>query len=478
MATTLGPRALVALLGEWRTLGAAYEALSDRLRLLVLDGRVGIDVRLPAERELAEQLQLSRTTVTAAYRRLRELGFASSVRGSGTSTRLPASTGVVHLPVQTDLVDLTKAAMPATALLAPAALAAAEELPAFTGGTGYDPIGLPALRSAVADRYTARGLPTTPDQVLITVGAQQAIALVARAYLSRGDRALIEVPTYPHAHEALIAQGARLVTVPVATDDEDGWDLAVLEAALRASSPTLAYLMPDFQNPTGRSMSAELRGRVLRAAAASGTIVVADETPAELDIDRRETHPPLAAGAEAARAHVITIGSASKTMWGGLRIGWIRAERPILRKLAAVRAGMDLGTPILDQLTVARLVPRLDEIVAERRPVLAAARDAIENALAERFPQWRVPHVDGGLAVWANIGVPASSALALAARGHGLLITAGPRFGIDGAFERFLRIPLTASSDTVTRAVTALGESWPSLSRHQLPELGDLAAVV
>ena len=474
----LTPRGLDSLLGDWRIGAPAYESLADRVRLLVLDGRIGIDVRLPAERELAEHLRLSRTTVASAYRRLRELGFASSVRGSGTLTRMPALAPVTHVPVDSALLDCTKAALPATVLLPDAVRAASEHLPAYLGGTGYDPVGLPVLREAIARRYAQRGLPTEPDQVLVTVGAQQAIALVARALVTRGDRALIEAPTYPHAHESIAAAGARLVTVPVSTETPDGWDVDELQSALRRTSPAIAYLMPEFQNPTGRTMSIALRKAVLEAAAAQGTIVVADETPGELDIDRPGDFRPLAAYNADAGAQVLMLGSASKTMWGGLRIGWIRGERGMIRKLATVRASVDLGSPILEQLIVAELMPESARIVDERRAQLRAGRDSIQSAIAERFPDWAVPHVHGGLALWLNIGVPFSSQLALAARGHGLLITAGPRFGVEGAFERFLRMPLTLTPDAAGRAVDALARSWPALARGPMPDLAELGAVV
>ncbi|TAM71112.1 MAG: PLP-dependent aminotransferase family protein [Microbacteriaceae bacterium] len=484
----LTARALEALLGEWRGPGPAYEALADRIRLLVLDGRVAIGVRLPAERDLAERIVLSRTTVAAAYRRLRERGFASSLRGSGTLTRLPSSAPLQLAGFDDALLDFRKAAPPAARALAAAARAATEDLPAFLGDSGYDPVGLPVLREAIARRYAQRGLPTAAGQILVTVGAQQAIALVARTLLNRGDRALIETPTYPHAYEALRDAGGRLVGVPVLADfgpatpgagtTLDGWDMAALEASIRRTSPVLAYVMPDFQNPTGRSMSEELRVRLLDVAAGQGTVVVADETTAELDIDRAGRFLPLAAYATGNHSSVVLIGSASKSLWGGLRIGWIRAEAPMIRRLAAVRSGTDLGTPILEQLIVARLLPDAEQIRAERAVQLAAGRDAVESRLARAFPDWHVPRVHGGLAAWINIDVPMSSALALAARNHGLLITAGPRFGIDGAFERFLRMPITGSVDEVQRAVAALTRAWPGLAQHPLPDPEYLAAVV
>ncbi|HET6672125.1 MAG TPA: PLP-dependent aminotransferase family protein, partial [Agromyces sp.] len=363
----LSARSLQLLLGDWRGTGSAYESLAERVRLLILDGRIGVDTRLPAERDLAERLGLSRTTVTAAYRHLRDQGLLHSVRGSGSVARLPGAPAILPAPLESEYIDFSKAAPPALPWLPEVARHAVDDLPAQLGDPGFDPIGTPELRAAIADRYTARGLPTTPDQVMVTIGAQHAIALLSRALIGRGDRAVTEVPIYPHAYEALRAAGARLVPVPVAPngvgDEREETDSLV--QAIRHSNPVMAYLIPDFQNPTGRTMSRAARARVLDAAARQGTIVVADETTAELSIDRRGEFPPMAVDGPA-----VLVGSVGKTVWGGIRVGWIRADRPLIRRLLAVRSPGDLGTPILEQLLVTRLIGRMDEILELRREQL------------------------------------------------------------------------------------------------------------
>lgn len=474
----LSARALETLLGDWRNGGAdaAYRALADRARLLVLDGRIPVGTRLPAERDLAERLGLSRTTVTAAYRALREQGMLRSIRGSGSVARLPANTpAILPAPPATGFIDFSKASPPALPWLGEVARAAAEELPLHLGDAGFDPIGTPELRAAIADRYTARGLPTAPEQIMVTIGAQHAIALLSRALVGRGDRAVIEAPTYPHAYEALRVAGARLLPVPVVPpgDGDSAAEGAALAQAFRHANPSLAYLMPDFQNPTGRSFDEPTRELVLDAAARQGTVVVADETIGEVDIDRPGRYLPLAAYGPA-----VMIGSVGKTVWGGLRVGWIRAERALIRRLLAVRAPGDLGTPILEQIMVTRLLARMDDILALRREQLAAGRAHLEARLADAFPEWRVPHVDGGIVTWVNLGEPVSSQLALAARGQGLIVAAGPRFGIDGAFERFLRLPFCYAPETTDAAVEALARAWRALPAAPVHEPGLLAEVV
>jgi len=471
--TSVSARSLALLLDGWRDAAApAYVALADRIRLLVLDGRISIDTRLPAERDLAAQLDLSRTTVSATYAELREAGFLSSVRGSGSVARLPHRGIPTAEQPEPGYLDFTKATMQAIPALADAARRAAEQLPAYLSDSGFDPIGQPVLRAALAARYTARGLPTDPEQIMVTIGAQHAIALLSRTLLSRGDRALVETPSYPHAYEALKNAGARLVPVTVTSDE--GWDELGLEQAIQRTSPSLGYLMPDFHNPTGRSMSAELRERTLALAARHGTMLIADETMAELAIDDVEPVLPFAAYGDA-----ILIGSVGKTVWGGVRVGWIRAERNIIQRLVRTRSSGDLGTPILEQLVVANLLPELDGILATRKAQLREGRDWMLRLLAERIPEWQVPSPAGGITTWINLGAPVSSQLAIAARSQGLQIAAGPRFGIDGAFERFIRVPFGQSRSEIERGVDALAAAWATVGRHPVPvDSGYLAEVV
>jgi DNA-binding transcriptional MocR family regulator len=477
---SLSARGLATALGEWRTdASPAYQALADRVRLLVLDGRMPLGTRLPAERELASQLGLSRTTVTAAYAQLRDSGYLDSVRGSGSVVRLPSRVDAEATPLETDMIDLSKASLPPVPQIADAAVRAAALLPSFLGDSGFDVVGQRVLRRALADRFTARGLPTEPDEILVTNGAQSAIALIARTVLNRGDRVLVESPTYPHAMEGLRQAGARLV--PVAVTTEGGWDEAGLEQALQRTSPALAYLQPDNHNPTGRTMSAALRQRVVAQASRQGTVLIVDETMGELGFTQSAGAPvtPFAVHAPAHGQGVITVGSVGKTLWGGLRIGWIRAHRDLIQRLGRARFASDLGTPILEQLLVADLLADYDRILVERRDLLRAGRDHLRGLLAHRIPDWHAPNPDGGLTLWVELGAPVSSQVALAARSEGIVIAAGPRFGQDGVFERFLRIPFSHPIPVLDEAVEGLATAWARVSRHPI-DIGveDLAAVV
>jgi DNA-binding transcriptional MocR family regulator len=160
---------------------------------------------------------------------------------------------------------------------------------------------------------------------------------------------------------------------------------------------------------------------------------------------------------------VITVGSAAKVLWGGLRVGWIRTAAPLVRRMGALRAATDLGGPVLEQLLATRLVDDLEPIVRARRAELATARDHLLGRLGEAFPGWRPSRPSGGLSLWVDLGAPVSSRLVGAARRQDVLLAAGPRFGLAGAFERYLRVPYSLRRDRVEPALERLLAAWHTL---------------
>ncbi|MFB9376907.1 PLP-dependent aminotransferase family protein [Kineococcus gynurae] len=461
---TVSARALGSMLDSWRAAvdpsRPAYSVLADRIALLAQDGRVPVGARLPAERDLAAALGVSRTTISATYGVLRERAVIDSVRGSGSVVLPRGAVPTLGPGAPGDLLDLRNATRPGTPEVATVAAAAVEDLPALLGGNGYEPQGLPALRAAVAERYTRRGLPTDPDQVLVTSGAQHAIGLLTHALVAPGDRVLVESPGYPHAGEALRRAGGRPLGLPVSVD---GWDADALEDAFDRARPRAAYLVPDFQNPTAAVMPGTQRRRVADLARRYGTRLLIDETMS--DLAHHPTAPPAPFGVVDPRGDVVHIGSLSKSVWAGVRIGWIRADVATVRQLLGARPVVDLGTSVLDQLIATRLLPRLDEIVETRRPALRESCDAFVTAVRELLPEWSVPRVAGGLMTWIGLGAPVSSALVVSARTRGLLLSPGPRFGLDGAFEAHLRVPHTLPPEQMRAVARVLADSWADLGR-------------
>lgn len=472
----------------WRVGPAAYAGLAEAIRLLVLDGRLPLDARVPSERELAAALGVSRTTVTAAYERLRDQGFLVSRQGAGSWTATPAGARAVapagpgirpasrgELPDGT--VDLAVASLGAGPEVAAAYAAALDALPRHLPGIGYDTVGLPELREAIAAWYVRRGLRTTADDVVVTGGALHAVTLAFGILVDPGDRVLVEHPTYPNALESLRRAGGR--PVPVGVDigvpgGGAGWDLDAVAATIRQSSPVAGFVVPDFHNPTGACMSAPDREALVAAAAGARTTLIIDESLTELWFDAPPP-PPVAAFAAADR--VVSVGGLSKVFWGGLRIGWIRAERSMLQRVVSARVASDVGSPVVDQLAAVHLLtdPAAAVAVAERRRRLVGLRASYTAALRRHVPEWRWARPSGGLSIWARLNAPVSSAMAAAAGRHGLRLAPGPVFGIDGAFDRYLRIPLVHSAtgpDEIARRLSAVraeatgslpGRRWEAL---------------
>lgn len=447
------------LLGDWRSAasGPSYGRLADAVAALVLDGRLPVGARVPAERDLAGHLGVSRATVTAAYDRLRETGFLASRVGAGTWTSLPPGrrrTGASWAPASSSGgfdIDLTGAVpLPPHDAVLRAVDEAREQLPAELSGTGYDGMGLMALRQEIARRYTARGLPTTVEHVIVTSGAQGAIDLVARAVLGPRDDVLVENPTYPAALDLFRLSGARVHGVGVT---RDGWDVEVLLAALQQGIPRLLYCIPDFQNPTGGVLPDDARHAVVAAARRTRALVVADESLVDLFLEPVDTTPMAAYDVDDV---VISVGAMSKTFWGGLRIGWLRTPPQLQQRLLDVRAAIDIAPPVLEQLVAAALLREADAILPTVREGVRIRRDSMVQALRAYAPEWafRVPR--GGLSLWVELDAPVSSALSAAADAEGVRIVPGSRFGLDGAHERFVRLPYALAPDVLSDAVRRL----------------------
>ncbi|MDN3355332.1 PLP-dependent aminotransferase family protein [Actinomadura sp. DC4] len=430
-----------------------YAAIAAGVRGLVLDGRLPLRTRLPAERDLAVILGVSRTTVTSAYDALREEGYVESRQGAGSWTALPsgAPSAARHgLAEDRTLIDLACVSPAVPSVFEECVAAAVAELPRHTSGPGYEPLGLAGLRAAVAARYTARGAPTVPEQVLVTTGAQNALCLVLQAFTRPGDAVLVESPTYPHALDGLRRAGARLVPAGV----NAGWDPELLTGGLRQSAARLAYVIPEFQNPTGRLMDDTTRAALVATARDTGAYMVTDETFTELAVDDVTRPRPLAAHDTDGR--VISIGSAAKVLWGGLRIGWIRAGQALVRRLAEERETVDLASPVLEQLIVTELLGRMEEITAERRSMLRERRTALVEALREDCPGWEFEIPPGGLSLWARLPGVSSTALAAAGARHGVHLVPGTAFGVDGVLDDHLRVPYVLPPDRLREATARL----------------------
>ncbi|MFD7919350.1 PLP-dependent aminotransferase family protein [Streptomyces sp. NPDC059740] len=446
---------------------AAYRGLADGVRRLVLEGRVPVAARLPAERELAAALAVSRTTVAAAYEALRAEGFLESRRGAGSWTTVPAGNplptrGLEPLPPEAagSVIDLGCASLPAPEpWLTQALRGAMEELPPYAATHGDYPAGLPVLRQALADRYTARGVPTMPEQIMVTTGAMGAVAAICRLMTGPGERVAVDSPSYANILQLLRDAGARLVPVALA-DELGGWDVPAWRQVLRDAAPRMAYVVADYHNPTGTLATDEQRRALVDTARSAGTLLVVDETMAELRIDASPEAgtPRPVSSFDRAGSTVVTVGSASKACWAGMRIGWVRASPEAIRRLVAARIYADLSSPVVEQLAIAWLLQGegWQQCVQLRRELAGVNRDAMVAAVEKHLPDWEfsVPH--GGLTLWARTGGLSGSRLAEAGERLGVRVPSGPRFGVDGAFEGYVRLPFTVSGPVAEEAALRL----------------------
>ncbi|MEV0183888.1 PLP-dependent aminotransferase family protein [Streptomyces sp. NPDC050625] len=259
--------------------------------------------------------------------------------------------------------------------------------------------GEPTLRAGLAVRISTQGLPTTPDDLLITTGSQQALSLLSTALLDPGDTVLVESPCYLAALQVFGLAGARVVAVP---GDDDGVDPAALEELIRRERPKLLYLVPTFQNPTGRTMPTARRAAVASTAARHGLWIVEDDPYGELRYEGERV--PWIATHPGAEDRTVLLGSFSKVMAPGLRLGWLRAPAELLRACAVAKQAADLHTPTLNQLAAARYLDVLDAHVAKVRAVYGERRDAMLAGLPGALPDgssWNRP--EGGMFLWARL---------------------------------------------------------------------------
>lgn len=461
---------LATLLGPWAGgPGPLYERLAEAIGAAVSRGELPAGAVLPTERDLARALRVSRTTVVGAYGLLKERGRLESRQGRGTwvagapATRPPQErafsaelyAGILGGPPG-DLIELTAACPPATSLVARVLGGLpAHRLAGAVEGPGYLPAGLPALREAIAEHLTATGLPTAPDEVVVTTGAAQAIGLAVALLGGPGQAVLVEEATYPGALDALRGAGVRPVAVPL---DGDGVLPDALEDLIDRVRPAAVYLVPTFQNPTGSALSPARGRRIAELSARSRVPVVEDLALRHLQLDERPLAAPIAAHGPDASS--VVIGSASKVLWSGLRVGWIRAARPVVERLTRLKIVADLGSPILAQMVVAEVLPRFDEAVAERSAFLRERYAALAGALERHLPDWSWDPPRGGCTLWARMPGGDARALGQVAQRCGVIVVPGQVLSAEGRHQDRLRLPFVHDPPMIEEAVRRLAVAW------------------
>lgn len=483
MAHELTSTAISGALQDWTASeGPLYRRLATGLRAAIEAVRLPPGTMLPPERSLAATLAVSRSTVVAAFEDLKRTGHLEARQGSGTwvrgRARLPDEGNVElveeledHAIVRditgspSQIIELTMSAVDCAPEVTQAALSLEPALlERWSTGHGYSPQGVEELRRSVAEHLEGMGVPTTPQQVLITAGATQAVLLATRLYLEPGATAVVESPTYGGALDILHASGARLFGVDV---DVDGARTDQFADLLARVAPRLAYLVPDCHNPTGVMLSHARREEIANLAAETHVPVIEDLALRDVWFG---APPPPPIASFAPDAPVLTVGTMSKVFWAGLRVGWMRGSEAAIAKLARLKVITDFGTPIHTQALTAQLLPVLEPTAAWRRAELQERLSVLRAAGALHLPDWQFNEPVGGLSVWARLPAPLAADLARRAPDHGVAVVAGFAFSAEHhLFADRIRLPFVAPPRVIREGMRRLGEAWSSLERGEAP---------
>ena len=462
------------LIGDWpRGEGSLYLRLAAAIRTAIERGDLAAGDRLPAQRALARWLEVSRTTVVLAYETLVAEEWLASRQGSGTVVRraparaLATRGGAAAVlssrnVVFRGLVERTGAEIEFMGahleglpqIFDTAWKEARPMLAKLLRGHGYQPLGLPELRAAIASHLGRSGLPTEAEQVLVTSGAQQAIALVANLLVEAGDAVVLEDPTYPGAIDAFASFGARLTGVPVGSH---GLEAEALREAVSRTSPRVVYLMPTCHNPIGDVLGESARGALMRALEGSGAVVVEDLTLADLTLEPR-VPPPLAAFTR--DVTVLTVGSLSKLFWGGLRVGWIRGPEPLIARLSRLKVVSDLSGSLVSQAVAWHVLGRAKELVTLRRRQVRTRLEHVTRLLARHLPDWTYRRPAGGLSLWIRLPAGDAAELGTLTLRRGVAIVPGTVNSPEGRWGDHLRLPFVTTPETMTEGIRRLADAW------------------
>jgi DNA-binding transcriptional MocR family regulator len=330
-------------------------------------------------------------------------------------------------------------------------------LPQRARGHGYVPLGWPELRELVAQLLSRRGAPTSPDEVLITNGAQEAISLAVGLVAADGRRIAVESPGYASALDAIVRAGGQ----PVAIErDAGGLRVDSLKQLLARHHVHALCIATSCNNPTGGRTVPHRRERIAALAADHDLTVIEDTVLDELRFDGDPGVPIWALAPD----RVFAAGSLSKVAWGGLRVGWLRAPRPVILRLARIKGALNIGVGAFDQLAALTILDDYPQLCLHRRAQAEEHMHATVEALRRELPGWQIPVAEGGWSLWLAPPAGSGATLAQAALRHGVAITPGAANSPDGAFPEFVRICYGAPRSLLNAAAQRLAAAWDDLT--------------
>lgn len=468
-----------------------YLQLARALRSRVEEGRIQDGAKLPSTRIAAAFLGLHRSTVIEAYHQLQKEGLLRSGVGAGTFLRRPAPSrpprasgrpaGFLapaagfwsHRGLEFPRPETTRptSPMPAGAIRLTSPTADPESFPVSEFRDALDsildregpacldygaPDGYGPLREIIADRLARQGVHVDAARVILVNGSQQGLELLMRLLIPRSRTLLVEEPTYQLALRTARALSLPIRGIPL---DAEGLRIDVLETVLDEVDPGMLYTMPIFQNPTGLTLSPARRAALLHLAAARGLPVVEDHFDAELDY-RGDAPPPLLA--EGDPPNVILLGTFSKILFPGLRIGWIVVPEALVGPLSELKVCADLSSGLLTQMAVTEFCRRgaldthLRRVRDRNRGRVEALLDELERSMPEGT-SWTRP--TGGMTVWLKLPPTLDSdRIAEEAQRRGVVVNPGTAFYPNGGGRDGLRISYIREDESrIREGVRILG---------------------
>ena len=466
----ISPDRLRLILGGWSAgRGPLYGLLAGRLEAVVTAGILDDGDRLPSERQLASVLSVARGTVVRAYDELAGRGRARRSRGSGTyvvgtagatsSRRIDRATTRFIEP--TWVLDLRVAR--------PSLMASVRNLVdrpalgeiAIDDRDAGDPAGLPALRTAIAERMTRDGVRTVPEEILVTNGGQHAAALVGMHLVGHRGRVAVESVTWPGFPDVVEHLGGRVERIPIGPG---GVDLDLLAERIARVEISFIALNPHHHNPTGTRLTDRRRAALVHLVDDAGVPLVEDRVLARLAFDGIVAPPLAALGRVRQRDRLhITIDSIDKVAWPGLRVGWIRAPAPTIQQLRTLRAMTDFAPPVQTQIAALAILDDLDRIVHERIAQLQTTCHRILDALDTTLPGAVVQRPSGGIALWIELPRGTGHDFALHAAACGVNVPSGSDYGAPSD-DAHIRLPLTVEEPDLATALARLAHAWTTFA--------------
>jgi len=462
-----------------------YQQIYEELREAILTGTLPESARLPPERTLAEKLNVNRSTVVHAYRELvvdglieQRVGSGSRVaRSAGQPVRSPDVPWWITLPpwrvgsfpqVLGELAATEHGErisfVPGVPPVEPSPLGElAKSFARAAGDPDYvlsygNSEGHAPLREAIAERMRARGCSVEAREVLMLTGSTQGITLVAQSLAEPGDEIIVEAPTYPGALQ--IFQIAGLRAIPVAVDG-DGMRVDHVEAILRTRRPRFIYTQPSLHNPTGVTMNADRRERLVTLAERARVPIVEDDPYGAL---AQPAMPPLVARSP---NYVIYLSTFSKTIAPSLRLGWITAPRTIYERLLMRKQSYDMASSLYVQAAVYDYLARAyDAHVVRLREELTARRKLAREAIAAHWPKsMRLAGGGGGFYLWATAPREMRArALLDAAERNGATFLFGEAFYAASGGDHNFRLAITpVTRDALVLGIRRIGEAIATL---------------